>query len=111
MMDRATGKTQSHCYVEFSSMQQALRAIDCGNKRAIKGRIINVTLCPMDELLSFIFPSWKGGFTESKANQVSDQDSPNDCFVTRDEIKSLLIICKNYKVSIIFVYKGFNVVY
>lgn len=97
MMDRVTGKTQPHCYVEFASVHQALRAIQYGNKRPIKGRIINISFCPMDELLSSTFPSWKTGFTNSKANQVLSQNSPNSYFITRDEVKSLLIICKNYK--------------
>ncbi|KAI8980327.1 hypothetical protein BDB01DRAFT_898224 [Pilobolus umbonatus] len=103
MMDRLTGKTYSECYVEFPSELEARKAIKFGNQKFLKGRITTVSLCSSDELLKVIFPKWKGKFINNKAVpfvQYRDRSAIGQAyppFVTREEINSLLVICKNYK--------------
>ncbi|KAI9357468.1 hypothetical protein BD770DRAFT_410786 [Pilaira anomala] len=94
MMDRMTGKTLSDCYIEFPSQSEAIRATEYGNQRTLKNRVLSATLCNHQQFLDITFPRWKKSMHQS--NYPTD---PADLpwFITRDEINSLLTICKNYK--------------
>ncbi|CAO3613179.1 unnamed protein product [Cunninghamella blakesleeana] len=109
LMDRTTGKTLSDAYVELMSQHDLKRAIETKNQKSLKGRIVTVTECQQDELLTMIFPKWRGKFVGNAAippdtKIVKSMSSAaggggNACppFITREEINSLLVVCKNYK--------------
>lgn len=112
MMDRTTGKTLSDAYVEFATVFDMRRAIETKNQKPLKGRVVSVTECCQEELLKVVFPKWRGHFQGISAipppNEVlrtmttaAGGGSSSGCppFITREEINSLLVVCKNYKVS------------
>lgn len=110
-MDRTTGKTLSDAYVEFVSYSDMQCAIEQCNMRPLKGRIVGVQECSQEEFLRVVFPKWRGKFIGTTAvppdasvlrtmstaagGNVSGACPP---FVTREEINSLLVVCRNYKV-------------
>ncbi|KAI9286232.1 hypothetical protein BC943DRAFT_359403 [Umbelopsis sp. AD052] len=110
MMDRTTGKTLSDAYVEFVSYNDMQCAIEQCNMRPLKGRIVGVQECSQEEFLRVVFPKWRGKFIGTTAvppdasvlrtmstaagGNVSGACPP---FVTREEINSLLVVCRNYK--------------
>jgi hypothetical protein len=111
MMDRTTGKTLSDAYVEFVSYSDMQCAVEQCNMRPLKGRIVGVQECSQEEFLRVVFPKWRGKFIGTTAvppdasvlrtmstaagGNVSGACPP---FVTREEINSLLVVCRNYKV-------------
>lgn len=97
MMDRMTGKTLSFCYIEFVSGKEAQRAIAYGNQRLLKDRMVTVSCCSSQEFLASTFPKWQSGFNRIKPNYPT-QPIFNP-FITLEEINSILVICKNYKVT------------
>lgn len=111
MMDRTTGKTLSDAYVEFSTIADMRRAIDTRNQKPLKGRIVSVTECSQEELLAVVFPKWRGKFQGTNAIPPATEvlrtmstaagggSSGFPPFITREEINSLLVVCKNYKVK------------
>lgn len=110
MMDRTTGKTLSDAYVEFASVADMRRAIDTRHQKPLKGRVVSVYECSQEELLSVIFPKWRGQFhgtlaippaseiVRTMSTAAGGGNSGCPPFITREEINSLLVICKNYKV-------------
>ncbi|KAI9496489.1 hypothetical protein BDB00DRAFT_121524, partial [Zychaea mexicana] len=109
MMDRTTGKTLSDAYVEFATQLDLIRAIETRHQKPLKGRVVTVTECTQEELLTVVFPKWRGQFCGVSAipppSQVVKSMSTaaggggTQCppFVTREEINALLVVCKNYK--------------
>ncbi|KAG1465047.1 hypothetical protein G6F46_001421 [Rhizopus delemar] len=110
LMDRTTGKTLSDAYVEFASTIDLWRAIETRSEKSLKGRIITVSECSQEELLSVIFPKWRGQFQGNMAipptsdivktmSTAAGGGVNSGCppFITREEINSLLVVCKNYK--------------
>lgn len=110
MMDRTTGKTLSDAYVEFTSISDMRRAIEARNQKPLKGRIVSVTECSQEELLTVVFPKWRGQFhgtlaippaseiVRTMSTAAGGGNSGCPPFITREEINSLLVVCKNYKV-------------
>ncbi|KAI8359848.1 hypothetical protein EDC96DRAFT_595781, partial [Choanephora cucurbitarum] len=98
MMDRTTGKTLSDAYVEFATTMDMKRAIETKNQKPLKGRIVSVIECTQEELLSVVFPKWRGQFHGISAIPPA-VGGVSGCppFITREEINSLLVVCKNYK--------------
>lgn len=96
-MDRTTGKTLSYCYIEFVSEKEAQRAIEYGNQRILKNRLVTVTYSSNQEFLATTFPKWQSGFTGTNPNYPSNQIF--NPFITQEEMSSILVICKNYKVK------------
>ncbi|KAK9703755.1 hypothetical protein K7432_010568 [Basidiobolus ranarum] len=100
-MDRSTGKTLSYAFIETHNIQDALEIIQSRNLKVLKGRIVSVSESSQEELMRAIFPSWKGSFVGS--NVVAPQDASRErntqpsMLLSRDEINSILMICKNYK--------------
>ncbi|KAL0093760.1 hypothetical protein F4703DRAFT_1939642 [Phycomyces blakesleeanus] len=109
MMDRTTGKTLSDAYVEFVSTADLRRAIDTRNQKPLKGRVVTATECTQDELLSIVFSKWRGKFcgisaippasdvVKSMSTAAGGGGMTCPPFITREEINSLLVVCKNYK--------------
>ncbi|GAN10957.1 hypothetical protein MAM1_0437d10507 [Mucor ambiguus] len=110
MMDRTTGKTLSDAYVEFATVFDLRRAIETKNQKPLKGRIVSVTECCQEELLKVVFPKWRGQFQGISAIPPANEilrtmttaaggGNSSGCppFITREEINSLLVVCKNYK--------------
>ncbi|KAI8375460.1 hypothetical protein BD560DRAFT_488644 [Blakeslea trispora] len=112
MMDRTTGKTLSDAYVEFATTMDMKRAIETKNQKPLKGRIVSVIECSQEELLSVVFPKWRGQFYGVSAIPPAAEviksmsittggggSGGSGCppFITREEINSLLVVCKNYK--------------
>ncbi|CEP08849.1 hypothetical protein [Parasitella parasitica] len=110
MMDRTTGKTLSDAYVEFASVQDLRRAIETKNQKPLKGRVVSVSECFQEELLRVVFPKWRGQFQGISAippttevvrsmTTAAGGGSSSGCppFITREEINSMLVVCKNYK--------------
>ncbi|KAM3582832.1 hypothetical protein VKS41_004597 [Umbelopsis sp. WA50703] len=110
MMDRTTGKTLSDAYIEFMSYNDMRCAIEQCNMRPLKGRIVGVQECTQEELLRVVFPKWRGKFIGTTAippdasvlrtmSTAAGGNGSGACppFVTREEINSLLVVCRNYK--------------
>lgn len=97
MMDRMTGKTLSDCFVEFKTDNDLKQAIEMGNQKHIKGRIVSVFRYKYEDMMKWIFPKWSGHFMENTAVPTK-QNHHNNPFITKEEMNSLLVICKNYKV-------------
>lgn len=95
MMDRMTGKTLSFCYLEFTSEREAQRAMDYGNQKMLKNRLITISRCSSQEFLATTFPKWQSGFHGIQPNYPTH--AVFNPFITSEEINSILIICKNYK--------------
>lgn len=116
MMDRTTGKTLSDAYVEFSSVSDMRRAIETRNQKPLKGRVVSVNECSQEELLSVVFPKWRGQFhgtlaippasevVRTMSTAAGGGNSGCPPFITREEINSLLVVCKNYKVISEFIF-------
>ncbi|CAG8668112.1 2620_t:CDS:10, partial [Funneliformis mosseae] len=102
IMDRSTGKTLSEAYVEFATIAEAQRAVDARNMKPLKGRLISCMRSCHEDLMRAVFPKWKGEFSGCDA-VVTDELLQSSRFVsripliTREEINSLLVVCRNYK--------------
>ncbi|CAO3600444.1 unnamed protein product [Absidia cylindrospora] len=108
-MDRTTGKTLSDAYVELATMEDLRYAVATKNQKTLKGRVVSVTECNQDELLNVMFPKWRGSFSglaaippdtqvvRSMSTAAGGGGSTCPPFITREEINSLLVVCKNYK--------------
>lgn len=102
MVDRSSGKTLSNAFVELKDQKEAHHAVASCNRKPLKGRLVHVSMSSQDELLNAIFPSWSGDFQDGMAIRTDDDTVPSKLghtFITRQEINSLLTICRNYKVK------------
>jgi RNA recognition motif-containing protein len=83
-IDRVTGKTLSDLFVEVPTIYEA--QVICSNldKHILKQRALNVTMSDYDELLAVL---------------IKPEAVLSKCFITSDEVESLLDICTNYKVN------------
>ncbi|CAG8539777.1 4534_t:CDS:10 [Diversispora eburnea] len=102
IMDRTTGKTLSEAYVELATLADAHRAVDTRNIKPLKGRLVSCMRSSQEDLMRAIFPKWKGEFSGCDAVITTEmlQSAPNVPhvpFVTREEMNSLLVVCRNYK--------------
>ncbi|CAG8493881.1 17208_t:CDS:10 [Acaulospora morrowiae] len=102
IMDRTTGKTLSEAYVELATLADAHRAVDTRNMKPLKGRLVSCMRSSQEDLMRAIFPKWKGEFSGCDAVVTADvlQSSPtvpHVPYITREEMNSLLVVCRNYK--------------
>ncbi|CAG8558717.1 3099_t:CDS:10 [Ambispora leptoticha] len=104
IMDRTTGKTLSEAFVEFVASADADRAVDLRNMKPMKGRLISCTRSSQEELMKAVFPKWKGSFygcnavvTDETREKGANKPVTTIPFVTREEMNSLLVVCRNYK--------------
>ncbi|KAH8548507.1 hypothetical protein BGW37DRAFT_559910 [Umbelopsis sp. PMI_123] len=101
IIDRSTGKTVSNAFVELLSDTEAQRAISTCHRKPLKGRLVHVSISNQDELLKSLFPCWTGNFVKGMAIPAKPQSIPpktGQTFINRQEINSLLTICRNYKI-------------
>ncbi|KAJ3162002.1 hypothetical protein HDU86_005700 [Geranomyces michiganensis] len=113
IMNRATGKTQSECFVEFPTYTDAQRALELHGRGVLKGRIVVTQWSTQAELADALFPHRAG---HSKEPNVMEHDAGQDdgdsgliydhnlsapatdgVFLLREEINALLLVCRNYK--------------
>ncbi|CAG8558974.1 1877_t:CDS:10 [Paraglomus occultum] len=102
IMDRNTGKTHAEAYIEFLNQHEAQLAVSTRNLKPLKGRLVSLHHSSQAELMRATFPKWKGKFSGCDAVVTEEmldgkQTVPNVPLITRDEIYSLLVVCKNYK--------------
>ncbi|RIA94493.1 hypothetical protein C1645_864949 [Glomus cerebriforme] len=102
IMDRSTGKTLSEAYVEFATIAEAQRAVDTRNMKPLKGRLVSCVRSCQEDLMKAVFPKWKGEFSGCDAiitDEIlqSDRSVLHIPLITREEINSLLVVCRNYK--------------
>lgn len=85
MMDRASGKTLSdRCFVEFANIHELRSALSVRTPMFLRGRIVRMVESSPAVLFHATFPNHNALL-------------PGGPFITRDEINSLLVICKSYK--------------
>ena len=94
IMDRMSGKTQSTCYVEFETYSDALRMVQRRNNRALGTRNVQLSIVPQEELMQAVFPRFRGEW-RGVDPEVTDSIG---CFVSREEINSILTHAKTYRV-------------
>ncbi|KAJ3178802.1 hypothetical protein HDU87_003357 [Geranomyces variabilis] len=115
VMNRATGKTQSECFVEFPTYTDAQRALELHGRGILKGRIVVTQWSTQSELADALFPHRAG---HHKEPNVMEHDAGQDdgfgdsgliydhhlsapatagVFLLREEINALLLVCRNYK--------------
>ncbi|KAF0455593.1 nucleotide-binding, alpha-beta plait [Gigaspora margarita] len=102
IMDRTSGKTLSEAYIELATSAEANRAVDTRNMKPLKGRLVSCMRSSQEDLMRAVFPKWKGEFSGCDAVVTSEilQSSPTVPqipFITREEMNSLLVVCRNYK--------------
>jgi hypothetical protein len=78
--------------------------------KPLKGRLVSCTQSCQEDLMRAVFPKWKGEFSGCDAvitDELLQQDRSvsRTPLITRDEINSLLVVCRNYKVFKIFHFK------
>lgn len=91
----------SNAYVETLSTAEAQRAISVYHRKPLKGRLVHVHRSSQDELLKALFSSWEGEFRRGMAippESPAVSTRSGYTFINRQEINSLLTICRNYKV-------------
>jgi len=99
----STGKTLSEAYIEFATIAEAQRAVDARNMKPLKGRLVSCIQSCQEDLMRAVFPQWKGEFSGCDA-VITNELLQSTHFVSRiplimrEEINSLLVVCRNYKV-------------
>lgn len=82
-IDRSTGKTKNEAFIELKEFSDVERCIATLNRKILKGRPVSVQSSSPTELFNTHFPF-----------AIPEQN----IFLTKDEINSILTVCKNYKV-------------
>ncbi|KNC98165.1 uncharacterized protein SPPG_06569 [Spizellomyces punctatus DAOM BR117] len=100
IMNRATGKTQSDCFVEFPSYTEAQRSLDLHARGILKGRIVVAQWSSQAELMDALFPHRSSGLqtdtqgnpsVETSALQGTMDKRCNDTFQSRRAVGSGLV--------------------
>ncbi|KAI8925878.1 hypothetical protein BC831DRAFT_550298 [Entophlyctis helioformis] len=82
IMDRATGKTRSECFVEFPSATQAQAAHKSHKRGILKGRLVSVEFSSQEELCAALFPSLAASVRRAQQEQpkrdAENQAADND---------------------------------
>ena len=110
IMNRMTGKTLPECFVEFETLSDARKALEM-QFRTLKGRPISMTMSNQQELMDALFPNWKPALDLKESLDLLGSDdfliNTNDntgIYLNREEIQSLLNICKNFKVMFSYIF-------
>ncbi|KAI9140545.1 hypothetical protein BKA69DRAFT_1079518 [Paraphysoderma sedebokerense] len=106
LMNRATGKTLPDAFVEIrpEDIEEAIKM----DRRYLKGRLIGVSLSSQEELLSHIFPRWRGTWngvnavlgtgTKATTSELSSRRNHIDlAFLSYEELNQIIAVCRNYK--------------
>src|SRR4051812_36494412 len=74
--------------------------------KPLKGRLVSCAQSCQEDLMRAVFPKWKGEFSGCEAvitDEIQlDRSVLRTPLITREEINSLLVVCRNYKVFKIF---------
>lgn len=81
-IDRTTGKTKNEAFIELKELANAEKCVATLNRKILKGRPVAVQSSSFTELFNTHFPF-----------AVAEQN----LFLTREEVNSILAVCKNYK--------------
>ncbi|KAG8966857.1 hypothetical protein FRB90_010926, partial [Tulasnella sp. 427] len=104
LLERSTGKTLSHCFVELPDVDDARRVLrECQNKIIGSGkrtRAVSVTVSTQEEVMRNVFPNWRGSFASSlptfeglDARQAAEVVKAG--LVSYNELDSLLQLMQN----------------
>ncbi|KAG8977481.1 hypothetical protein FRB90_008781, partial [Tulasnella sp. 427] len=104
LLERSTGKTLSHCFVELPDADDARRVLrECQNKIIGSGkrtRAVSVTVSTQEEVMRNVFQNWRGGFASSlptfeglDARQAAEVLKAG--LVSYNELDSLLQLMQN----------------
>ncbi|KIO32339.1 hypothetical protein M407DRAFT_18654 [Tulasnella calospora MUT 4182] len=104
LLERSTGKTLSHCFVELRTLQDARAVLrECQNKIIGTGkrtRAVSVTVSRQEEVMQNIFPNWRASFT-STSPSLEGLDGRQTSEVLKagllsyNELESLLQLMRN----------------
>ena len=116
-----SGKTQSTCYVEFTTYSDAQRMVQRRNNRALGTRNVQLSIVPQEELMEAVFPRFRGEWRgvdpwiREVEEGLQQSTTPNPTipvesgeymsrdgiltggFVSREEINSILTHAKTYR--------------
>ncbi|KAG8898736.1 hypothetical protein FRB99_007192, partial [Tulasnella sp. 403] len=103
LLERATGKTLSHCFVELSLQNARIALRTCQNKIIGNGRrtrAVSVTVSSQEELMAQLFPNWRGIFKSSQPSvEGLDQRRAKDALkcglLSSSELDSLMNLLNN----------------
>ncbi|OAD66310.1 hypothetical protein PHYBLDRAFT_152635 [Phycomyces blakesleeanus NRRL 1555(-)] len=100
IMDKHTGKTLDHAYIEvLSDKQTIVEAIKTYRRPPVKGRRLSLSESSQDDLMSDLYPGWKDslGISSFKANgdDTNIQNQPG--LIEREDYEALLAVCRDFK--------------
>ncbi|KAI8880466.1 hypothetical protein K501DRAFT_275530 [Backusella circina FSU 941] len=97
MMDTSTGKTDSKAFLQVVDCSYNRKLLEEGQtNHIIHCRRIKISICPQDEFLRALYPSWPGTFQDGKA-LLSENNDKHPIFITQRELQGLGNVCRNYK--------------
>jgi hypothetical protein len=113
LMNRSTGKTLSECYIEFATVADAQAGLELqASRRIIKGREVSLVPSTQKEFMAALFACFAlselspdnpflliRNVSPTSSSQATAPLGSASSFLTRDDIQSILTICKNYKVG------------
>ncbi|KAG5520107.1 hypothetical protein PMAC_001183 [Pneumocystis sp. 'macacae'] len=103
IMDRMSAKTQSECYVELSSRNDAQRLAERRSGKLLGSRNVVLEIATQEELMNRIFPKWKGEwkgvdpYADENLKSIRQFSVPKAEIVTREELNSLINHVKTYR--------------
>ncbi|KAG4305286.1 hypothetical protein PORY_001456 [Pneumocystis oryctolagi] len=103
IMDRMSAKTQSECYVELSSRNDAQRLAERRSGKLLGSRNVVLEIATQEELMNRIFPKWKGEwkgvdpYADENLKSIRQFSIPKAEIVTREELNSLINHVKTYR--------------
>ncbi|EMR11448.1 hypothetical protein PNEG_00467 [Pneumocystis murina B123] len=103
IMDRMSAKTQSECYVELSSRNDAQRLAERRSGKLLGSRNVILEIATQEELMNRIFPKWKGEwkgvnpYVDENLKSIRQFSVPKAEIVTREELNSLINHVKTYR--------------
>ncbi|EJU06059.1 hypothetical protein DACRYDRAFT_103007 [Dacryopinax primogenitus] len=103
LIDRHSGKTFSHAFIEFGTADQA-RSVLRKLQNAVLGKgkrtmAVTVTMSSQEELMTELYPSWGGEFIGAcpivtDYTKLRDQ-SALPCILSHKELESLVLLLEN----------------
>ncbi|KAJ3074106.1 hypothetical protein HK102_005875 [Quaeritorhiza haematococci] len=127
IINRATGKTCSDCFIEFPSEVEARRALESHHRGVLKGRVVTLEMSNQADLMRMLFarpirdeegnvldPATAASQNFARDDRARNDSSENsflhttnslrpgtsdgiDTHLSRDDINAILQICRNFK--------------
>ncbi|KAI9024358.1 hypothetical protein CLU79DRAFT_103163 [Phycomyces nitens] len=100
MMDKHTGKTLDHAYIEVLSDKETIaETIKFYRRPPVKGRKLCLTESSQDDLMGDLYPGWKDslgvGSFKAISNDTNIQSQPG--LIEREDYEALLAVCRDFK--------------